>query len=156
MEGSCGFIMDSTIFWLILLIFMVVLEAATMSFGIVAFAFGALGAIIVDTLGGPIWLQILVFGIFSLLFLLLLRPLVMKKLSNPETSRFNADAVLGETAIVIEPIAPNKPGVVKIQGKEWTAVVYDQGEVFETGALVKVLSIEGVKLVVTANLKEEK
>jgi membrane protein implicated in regulation of membrane protease activity len=156
MEGSCGFIMDSTIFWLILLIFMVVLEAATMSFGIVAFAFGALGALIIDTLGGPLWLQILVFGVFSLLFLLLLRPILIKKLNNPETARLNADAVIGETATVVESVAPNKPGVVKIQGKEWTAIVQDQGESFEIGALVKVLRIEGVKLVITANIKEEK
>lgn len=156
MEGSCGFIMDSTIFWLILLILMVVFEAATMSFGIVAFAFGALGALIVDTFGGPLWLQILVFGIFSLLFLLLLRPIVLKRINNPETARLNADAVIGETAVVVEKVAPNKPGVVKIQGKEWTAIVQDQGEAFETGALVKVLRIEGVKLVITANIKEEK
>lgn len=148
--------MDSTIFWLILLILMVVVEAATMSFGIVAFAFGALGALIVDTFGGPLWLQILVFGIFSLLFLLLLRPIVLKKLNTSKTSRFNADAVVGETAIVVETVANNQPGVVKIQGKEWTAVVYDQGAVLEPGSLVKVLSIEGVKLVVTADLKEEK
>ena len=148
--------MDSTIFWLILLILMVVLEAATMSFGIVAFAFGALGALIVDTFGGPLWMQILVFGIFSLLFLLLLRPIVLKKLNTSQTSRFNADAVVGETAIVVETVANNKPGVVKIQGKEWTAVVYDQGVVLVPGSLVKVLSIEGVKLVVTADLKEEK
>lgn len=147
--------MDSTIFWLILLILMVVVEAATMSFGIVAFAFGALGALIVDTLGGPLWLQILVFGIFSLLFLLLLRPIVLKKLNTSKTARFNADAVVGETAIVIETVANNKPGVVKIQGKEWTAVVYEQGAILESGSLVKVLSIEGVKLVVTASLKEE-
>lgn len=148
--------MDSTIFWLILLIFMVLLEATTMSFGVVAFAFGALGAIIVDTLGGSLWLQILVFGIFSLLFLLLLRPLLLKKLNNPVAARLNADAVIGETAIVLEVVAPNKPGVVKVQGKEWTAIVQDQGETFEVGFLVKVLRIEGVKLVVTANLKEEK
>lgn len=148
--------MDSTIFWLILLILMVVVEAATMSFGIVAFAFGALGALIVDTFGGPLWLQILVFGIFSLLFLLLLRPIVLKKLNTSKTSRFNADAVVGETAIVVETVANNQPGFVKIQGKEWTAVVYDQGAVLEPGSLVKVLSIEGVKLVVTADLKEEK
>lgn len=148
--------MDSTIFWLILLILMVVVEALTMSFGIVAFAFGALGALMVDTFGGDLWLQILVFGIFSLLFLLLLRPIVLKKLNTTQTSRFNADAVVGEAAMVVETIANNKPGVVKIQGKEWTAVVYDQGTVFEPGSLVKVLSIEGVKLVVTADLKEEK
>lgn len=148
--------MDSTIFWLILLILMVVVEALTMSFGIVAFAFGALGALMVDTFGGALWLQILVFGIFSLLFLLLLRPIVLKKLNTTQTSRFNADAVVGETAMVVETIAKNKPGVVKIQGKEWTAVVYDQGAELEPGSLVKVLSIEGVKLVVTADLKEEK
>ena len=127
-----------------------------MSFGIVAFAFGALGALIVDTLGGALWLQILVFAVFSLLFLLLLRPFLLKKLNNSETIRLNADAVVGETAVVVEPIAPNKPGVVKVQGKEWTAVVYDQGTVLETGDLVKVLSIEGVKLVVTASTKEVK
>ena len=148
--------MDSTIFWLVLLIFMVVIEAATMSFGIVAFAFGAFGAIIVDTLGGQLWLQILVFGVFSLLFLVLLRPLIMKRLNNPTTARFNADAVIGATAVVLEKIAPNSPGVVKVQGKEWTAIVHDKGETYEVGALVKVLKIEGVKLVVTDTLKEEK
>ena len=57
----------------------------------------------------------------------------------------NLDRVVGKTGEVIKKIDSNQYGEVKIFGNIWTAV---SDEVIDVGCAVKVLSIDGVKLVV--------
>jgi membrane protein implicated in regulation of membrane protease activity len=61
----------------------------------------------------------------------------------------NYESVIGEVAKVIETIENyNQTGAVFADGKEWTARAVKDTDVIAKGALVKVVSIEGVKLMV--------
>ena len=139
--------MDMTMIWLLLIVAFVVFEAMTLSFGIVAFAFGALGSLVAAAAGGEVWLQVLVFLGGSALFLALLRPLILKRLRVPESQRFNADAIIGEMGLVTRAIAPEAPGAIKVRGQEWSAVASDE-EAIPEGASVRILEIRGVRAVV--------
>ncbi len=139
--------MEMTMVWLLLIVAFVVLEAVTLSFGVVAFAFGSLGALVAAAAGGELWLQVLIFLGVSALFLALLRPLILKRLRVPERQRFNADAIIGELGLVIRAITPEAPGAIKVRGQEWSAVASDE-EAIPEGASVRILEIRGVRAVV--------
>ncbi len=133
--------------WLGLLIFFGVLEGLTAGLASIWFALGALVALLAASIGSPVWLQILWFVLVSALALVALRPLTRKYLNNKKIST-NADRVIGQIGVVqarIDNIAAS--GAVFALGKVWTARS-DNGQPIEVGADVRVLRIEGVKLIV--------
>ena len=140
--------------WLTIIILGVLIEVITLHFGTIAFSAGALGGLIAQSLGADIPWQIALFIITTSLTLALLRPLAKRLQHNQQDTRFNANAVIGKQAIVTEDIRHNHPGAVKVQGKEWTAIVQTPGQEFATGTTVQVKEIQGVKLVVDQLEKE--
>ena len=136
------------IMWLALLILFLVAEGATAAVTTIWFAGGALVALVAAFLGAKVWLQIAVFAVVSILCLLALRPL-LKKYINPKKVRTNVDSVIGSQGVVLEPI-DNMAGTgkVKLGGMEWTARSVN-GENIETGTVIKVERIEGVKVFVS-------
>ena len=142
--------------WLVALVALMVLELSTVSLTCIWFALGALAALIASLCGAPIWLQVVWFLIVSVLALLATRPLV-KKYINGKTTPTNADMLIGQTCVVMEPISNlSETGAVKIGGKVWTARSED-GSVFAPGEKVVAVRIEGVKLIVTSteNITQE-
>ena len=140
--------MNMTIFWLIAFIIFVVGEAVTVGLVAIWFAVGALGALAAAALGGGLWLQIAVFLILSALSLMLLKPLSRKWMAGHKAARTNADRVIGETALVTEDIDNTMAtGQVQVDGQIWTARSA-HGVVIPAGSRVKVLSIQGVKVMV--------
>lgn len=140
------------IIWLALLIGFIALEAATVKLVSTWFAAGALAAMIVCLIGGPMWLQILVFFTVSILLLILLMPVVKKHLK-PKLVATNADALVGRTCTVTEDIDPVEGGRVKVGDVTWSARS-ENGEVIPTGCRVKILKIQGAKVFVEALKKE--
>ena len=53
----------------------------------------------------------------------------------------------GEIGVVIKEITPHNTGQVKVHGQIWTAIS-DIGGTLEEGISVRVIRVEGVKLVV--------
>ena len=140
--------MNMTIFWLIAFILFVVGEAVTVGLVSIWFAVGSLGALLTAALGGGLWLQIAVFLILSALSLMLLKPLSRKWMAGHKAARTNADRVIGETALVTEDIDNTMAtGQVQVDGQIWTARSA-HGVVIPAGRRVKVLSIQGVKVMV--------
>ena len=140
--------MNMMIFWLIAFILFVVGEAVTVGLVSIWFAVGALGALAAAALGGGLWLQIAVFLILSALSLMLLKPLSRKWMAGHKAARTNADRVIGETALVTEDIDNTMAtGQVQVDGQIWTARSA-HGVVIPAGSRVKVLSIQGVKVMV--------
>ena len=130
--------------WLGLLILFAVGEAV--SVGLTSIWFAA-GALVCALLNGPLWLQITLFIIVSILCLLAVRPLA-KRYLNGKVQPTNVDRILGEEAQVTEDIDNIQGrGAVTIGGITWSARSQN-GEAIPTGALVKVLRIEGVKVFV--------
>lgn len=139
--------------WLGLTLLFAALEAATVGLTCVWFAAGSLAALIAALLGGPLWLQLGLFIVVSVLCLLAVRPLA-KKYLNSRVQPTNADRVIGREARVTEDIDNlNSGGAVSVDGKVWTARSETDAPI-PAGSLVRVLRIEGVKLFVEL-IKEE-
>ena len=133
--------------WLILLVVLVTGEAITVGLTFIWFAVGALGGLLVSVLGGPVWLQVIVFLILSAVTLILVRPLAAKLLT-PGISPTNADRILSQIALVTEEIDNiAETGQVKLFGQVWTARS-ESGEIIPAQTRVRVLRIEGVKVFV--------
>lgn len=140
------------IIWLAAFVLFALAEAASVSLVSLWFMGGALVAFATCLLGGPIWLQILLFFLVSIALLCCLRPLVRKKL-NPRLMKTNADSAIGKEAVVTEAIDNlNAKGQVKLDGMYWTARS-ESGEDIPEGAVVIVRKIEGVKAIVALEQK---
>ena len=136
-----------SLFWLALIVLFAVIEGMTPQLVSIWFAGGALVALIVSLFGVDLWIEIVVFVAVSALLLVLTRPLVKKRI-NAKTVRTNADAAIGETAVVTTGIDNTEgEGLVKLGGQIWSARS-DGGEKIPEGTTVTVLRIEGVKLIV--------
>src|SRR5579872_3824752 len=115
-------------------------------------AFFAAGAFLVALLvalhvGGPLWVQILVFTLFSLATLLLIRPIVVRKLKLSKT--VVVDTMVGEQAVALEDITAAGVGKAEMRGSTWSA--RNVGETtLARGQRCRVESIEGLELHVRA------
>ena len=139
----------TNVIWLVAMIACIVLELSTVSLTCIWFALGALAALIAALCDAPIWLQLVWFFVISVLALIATRPLV-KKFINGKTQPTNADMLIGQSCVVLEPISNlSETGAVKVGGKVWTARSTD-GTVFAPGEKVVAVRIEGVKLIVAS------
>lgn len=137
----------STIVWIAAIVIFGVMEAATAGLTSIWFVLGSVAALIVAICSGPIWLQISLFFVVSIVTLAATRPLVAK-LMKKDIKPTNADRVLGGSARVTERIDNDVPtGAVYIDGKTWSARS-STGEIIEPDAMVRVVRMEGVKLYV--------
>ena len=137
------------LFWFVLLVVFLIVEASTVTMVALWFVIGALGAMIVSFFCDWIWLQVAVFLVVSSVMLLLLRPLVRKYI-RPKLIRTNVDSVIGTTCRVVAAIDNVEgTGQVKLGGIEWSARSSD-GTPIEKDTLVQVDRVEGVKVFVTA------
>ena len=136
----------SAIIWLILMVILVIAEAATVQLICIWFAAGSLAALIVSLLGASGWLQVLVFFVVSIALLALLWP-IAKKRFNPRVSATNTDALVGRICLVTEDIDPLEGGRVKVNDVTWSA--HSEGDVpVLAGKKVKILKIQGAKVIV--------
>ena len=94
---------NPVIVWLAILIILVVIEIFTLGLTTIWFAGGALVAILVAALGGPVWLQIIIAAVVSAVLLFFTRPIAMKYF-NRDRERTNAESLVGRQAIVISEI----------------------------------------------------
>lgn len=133
-------------FWLGLFLLAVIFEAATVDFVAIWFAVGSIPAFILAIVGAPVWLQIATFLIITIVLIAFTRPYMMKYFKTNQI-KTNAQSVIGKTATVYEEILPNEIGAVKLRGQVWSAMSDSK---IEVGTEVRILEIEGVKLIVEA------
>lgn len=133
--------------WLAVLVVAALIELLTPTALVsIWFAAGALGAALLVMLQAPVWLQIAVFAVISLLALFLLRPLATRYLRG-NTVATNADRYIGCVGVAEKKITLQEWGLVRVEGSLWSAVPYGCEEI-EAGCKVKVIAIEGAKLIV--------
>ena len=133
--------------WVGIMALAIILEMITVDMTSIWFAGGALVSAIAGYCGANITVQIVIFMVCSALLLLALRPLAKKKLK-VEVTPTNADELIGEVYPVMAKIGPGRStGQLKIRDVEWRAISEDGAEIAE-GTAVKILRIEGTKLVV--------
>ena len=139
---------NMTVFWLVVLVVLVIIELLTMGLTTVWFAGGALVATIAALFHAPLALQVIIFLIVSALLLFFTRPLAVKYF-NKDRVRTNAESLVGHQAIVISEI-DNLQGIgqVNVGGMEWSARTRMDGVKLPVGTVTTVLGINGVKLIV--------
>lgn len=137
------------IFWIVLLVVLIIVEAVTAQLVTIWFAAGAAAALIAELCGLEQWLQWVIFIAVSAIALIATRPLV-RKVTKKAVQPTNADRCIGQTAVVTEDIDNIEGrGQVHVNGITWTARSSD-GTVFKKDERVTVEKIEGVKLIVKA------
>ena len=142
--------MESVV-WMAAIVVLIVIELLTMGLTTIWFVGGAFLAFLVALFNGPIWLQIIVFIVTSLVLLIFTRPIAIKYF-NKDRKKTNVESLIGRDGKVIEKIDNfNQTGAVLLSGQEWTARSYNDNEVIEPGEKVTVKEIKGVKLIVSKN-----
>ena len=91
--------MSLAIIWLIVLVVCLVVEISTLGLTSIWFAGGALLALLIAMIGGPLWLQVLVFLVASIVLLIVTRPIAAKYF-NKNREKTNVNSKLGKQAIV--------------------------------------------------------
>lgn len=130
--------------WLGIFIVALFLEFATSDMVSIWFALAAIPSFILALFEVHIVLQTIVFVVVAILLLVLTRPVVMKYFKTNEI-KTNVDAVIGTTGTVISRITPDTIGLVKIRSTNWSAISH---QIIEVGEKVRILDVEGVKLIV--------
>lgn len=141
-------------YWLIILIILIVVEILTLGLTTIWFACGALAAFLVANLGGNLAFQVIVFAVVSVILLFVTRPLAAKYL-NKKRVLTNYEGIIGKIAKVTERVDNfNATGAAMCNGLEWTARAEVDSKIIEPGSMVKVVSVAGVKLIVTEYREE--
>ncbi|MGN1358084.1 MAG: NfeD family protein [Bacilli bacterium] len=127
--------------WLLLVIILSIVEIITVNLVSIWFVISGIVAMIASLFTDNLVIQISIFVILGLIFMLLTRKIVKKIV--PEKVKTNLDRIIGMQGIVITKIGKNKPGEVKVDGKIWTAT---SDETINQDEIVKILEINSTKL----------
>lgn len=137
-------------FWLCIAIIALVLEAATPALITIWFIPAALVSMVLAIFRVPIPLQGVVFFLTALVMILLFRSVLKKRLKKKPLEKTNADLLLGEEGVVTEEINNLQAiGQVKVSGQIWSARTKSDDVTIPCGTIIRVLEIQGVKLIVT-------
>jgi len=139
--------------WLGIAVVLAIVEVTTTQLVSLWFVIGAAATAVCSAtfLKGQLMWQIVIFIVISAVMLILTRPLV-KKLKTNEPVSTNSDRNIGKIAVVIADVDNEKGmGQVRVGSEKWSAKSADSS-VIKEGTNVKVVGIEGVKLVVSADI----
>jgi membrane protein implicated in regulation of membrane protease activity len=139
--------MEEWVWWMIAAGLLAVGEIFTLSFFLGPISVAAVSAAIVSLAGAGLGIQWLVFIAVSLASLAVLRPIAKRHLRTPAQIRTGTAALVGSRAVVLERV-DGDGGQVKIGGEVWSARSFDEDHVFEEGARVEVLKIDGATALV--------
>lgn len=144
-----AFSISPVLFWLLVLVASLCIEAMSVQLLTIWCAGGAVGAMIAAWLDFGVGVQLVVFVVVTVVLVFLLRPLTTRLLSTKQ-DKTNADRIIGQTAVVVQRIDTHAPsGQVRVLGQVWTARSTNPEDVFEEGEKVVVQSISGVKAMVS-------
>ncbi|MDI9493148.1 MAG: NfeD family protein [Bacillota bacterium] len=142
-----GYTVSSALIWIVIAVIFAIIEALTMGLTTIWFTIGGVAASFASIAGASVLVQVIVFLCVSIVLLYFTRPLAEKKLK-VGTEKTNVESLPGKTALVVKAITPLHTGQVKVQGQIWTAVSDSIDSTLEQGSMVRIIRVEGVKLVV--------
>ena len=132
------------LFWIILILFLAIIEVTTVNLVTIWYVASAIVALIISFFTDNFTLQFAVFVILGTIFLLTTKK-TLDKLVKDKHAKTNLDRVIGMEGIVVEEITKNKLGAVKVDGKVWSA---SSSKTIKENSIVKVLDINSTKLIV--------
>ncbi len=128
--------------WIIIIVLLTLVEIMTINLTTIWYVASAIVSLIISFFSENFLLQFGIFVVLGTILLLTTRPF-LKKLTVHKKEATNLDRVIGMEAIVTESIDKNTIGEVKVDGKRWSAC---SNQKIDVNCVVKVLSIDGVKL----------
>lgn len=128
-------------FWLILVIFLGMIELITVGLVSIWFVISGIVAMILSFFIDNFVVQFGAFVILGVVLMLFTRKTLEKYF--PKPIKTNLDRVVGLEGIVTEEIRKDSVGEVKVDGKRWSAIADEE---IKVGSIVKILHIDGVKL----------
>lgn len=128
-------------FWLILVIFLGMIELITVGLVSIWFVISGIVAMILSFFIDNFVVQFGAFVILGVVLMLFTRKTLEKYF--PKPIKTNLDRVVGLEGIVTEEIRKDSVGEVKVDGKRWSAIADKE---IKVGSIVKILHIDGVKL----------
>ena len=133
-----------TLNWLLIVIVLGLIELFTVNLVTIWFVASGIVALVLSYFDVPVPIQVTVFVILGIILLFTTKK-PLENMLNKTKQKTNVDRVLDMEGIVTEEIDKNSPGEVKVDGKRWTAIADTK---IPKDATVKILKIEGVKLIV--------
>jgi len=136
--------------WILLGLALLVVEIAIPG-GIIMLFFG-LSAMIVGVLvalgvGGPLWLQAVLFSLLSVVSLLALRGPILRRMTSTDSAADKVDSFAGKQAVILSDIAPGAEGRAELRGTSWTAQNVGDSPL-SAGQKCTVDRVDGLKLYV--------
>lgn len=134
--------------WLVVIAVALIIEIITLDLVSIWFSVGAVIPFILSAIGGvAVEIQILIFVVVSALLIIFLRKYAQKLLFKNMNTKTNIDALTGKRYKLIDGIAFEKNGSIKINDVVWTAVS-ENGEEIEGDSIVEIVKVEGNKMIV--------
>jgi len=133
--------------WIGVIVFSFVAEIYTFAFVSVWLIPSALMTFVLSLTGMQVWIQVLLFFIITLILLVLSRT-IFKKFIKFKTTSVNSDVFIGKNAIVTEEINNYKgTGIIRANGFVWIAKAEENDIIYESGLVVTIIRIDGVKAI---------
>ncbi|MCQ2416296.1 MAG: NfeD family protein [Oscillospiraceae bacterium] len=140
--------MGNLIFWGAVFVLGLIAEIMTLQLVTIWFAVGAVGAFIAALMNLSFQWQLAIFVVVSVFLLLITRPL-LAAIRVKHVTPTNADGTVGKTAVILEEVNESLgTGRARLNGVDWMAVS-ETGAILPPDAIVKVVRVEGAKLIVT-------
>lgn len=136
------------LFWAIAGVLLVVAEVVTGGLVLLMLGAAALGTAAVAAAGVPLGVDLAVFAVLAVLFVLGARPAVRRRLQVHDPVNTGTRALLGTRGEVVEAVAANT-GTVRLHGSLWSARSLHDDDL-PAGTAVVVVEISGATAVVTA------
>jgi membrane protein implicated in regulation of membrane protease activity len=137
-------------FWVIVAVVFAIVEVVTVAFFAAFITLGALGAATASLLGFNLLVQAIVLGVIGVAGIFVARPYLVARLHVGRPAlRSGADSMVGQQAVLLEPIRAGEPGHVKIAGELWPALT-DDGSSLPATTPVIVTALRSTVLIVRA------
>jgi len=147
-----------TYIWLAAVVVSLIIEFVSLELVSIWVSVGSFLAMILALCGVGFEIQIIVAVVVSIGCILGLRKITLKLLYKNK-DKTNLDLAIGTKVKLIESVTPDKMGVAKYNGLDWSVKSKDESLTIKEGSHVEILSIEGNKLIVRPlqeeNVKEE-
>jgi inner membrane protein len=138
--------------WYWLVLGLLLLGAEMLAAGGFYLLFLGLAAIVVGAVTGfgfmePTWIQWLSFSILSIVFVVVLRPQLIRRSKTQVHTSENVDTLVGETAILLQDLSPGTVGKAELRGAVWS--VRNSGQTPLTkGQRSRVVRVDGLTLLI--------
>lgn len=134
--------------WIALIAIFLVIEMLTLEFTFMMLSLGAAIGLVTDLMGVPVWLQIILASVAASLFLLFLRPPLIRRLRRGEDpTKSNVEALIELRGIALQEITQISGQVRLSNGDTWTARTDASGSI-PAGSPIIVSAITGATAIV--------